>query len=126
MIRTPLELRWERARVLVDNGAIQITARKGESWSALAHGSAHEPYDVRVTLSDKGKLQSCWCTCPDHVCMCAYLVYAEEHRLSTVGVPMYEGQVVCKHALGLALKAYLELEAEVLQQSPQGGNHVER
>ena len=114
MTKTPLELRWKRAKALASNGAIQRISRKELVWSALAYGSRMQPYNTQVCMSKWGNFLTGSCTCPDYVGMFAY-VYHHHPFCSYAGVPQYNGRLVCKHMLALSLKAYLELEAEILQ-----------
>ena len=114
MLNTPLSLRWRRAKLIAKNGAIRVARQKGETWTAQVHGTADEPYSTQVRLDKWGGFKTGSCTCPDYVGMFAYIIHNHPF-CSYAGMPLYRGKLVCKHMLGLSLKAYLELEAEFLQ-----------
>ena len=114
MINTPLKLRWRRAKNLYINGAIRRIVRKNGAATALVHGSKPAPYSTQVYLDEWGAFHGGSCTCPDYIENFAYILDGYPF-VSLAGMPLYRGKLVCKHMLGLSLKVYLELEAEVLQ-----------
>lgn len=89
MIHTPLQLRWKRAKAIVAQG--------------LPLG-----YQVSVRMSEDGMLTGCTCTCPDHEKMVALYTLAMILAwlgldYSIEGIPLWRGNVACKHAMALAL-----------------------
>lgn len=108
-IHTPESLRWERAKIIAENGAITQVKQNGPFWRACVQGSANRPYAAFVLMRD-GKLGGCRCNCPDYTKMKARYKWCLEHldhdelAHALRGIPLVRGIVVCKHALALAHK----------------------